>query len=73
MSILKHKQNVVNNIYSGKGNIKSSLCLFKHYTIKICGKVEVCLHVFSTLAPDGGEWSELHTSALGKGPLVLIE
>jgi hypothetical protein len=33
------------------------LCLIKHYVLKIYGRVEVQLHAFLTLTPDGDEWS----------------
>jgi hypothetical protein len=35
----------------------TSLCLTKHPVVKSYGRVKVQLHVFLSLAPDGGKWS----------------
>jgi len=36
---------------------KFSLCLIKHHIRKIYGGIEVNVHAFITLVPDGGWWS----------------
>ena len=40
--------------------IELSPYLIKHYDIKVCGRVEMCLHAFLTLVLDGGEWAASH-------------
>jgi hypothetical protein len=44
------------------GKVKSSLCLIKQYSMKICVEVDVLFHVFLTMTLNGGE---LSASCLG--------
>jgi hypothetical protein len=40
-----------------KSKVQLSLCLTKRYAMKVCGGVEVSIHVFLASALVGGEWS----------------
>jgi hypothetical protein len=40
--------------HSGK-KVKLSMCAIKHHAMKMCFRVKVRLHVFLTMAVNGGE------------------
>jgi hypothetical protein len=47
----------LHKVVKGKGKVKLSLCLIKHYAMKAYEGVDVQIHIFLTSALDGGEWS----------------
>jgi hypothetical protein len=57
---IKFRENISVSKVKVKVKVKLSLYLIKHHAMKTYWGVEVYLHVFSTSALDGGEWSASH-------------